>query len=501
MRYRAVASDALTSADLDALPYGRIGDAVGLVPYILGGGDGTPFVSDRGLGGGAAIVVDDGASVPNLAPLATGFADFPDRYARRVDISRADRAFLYGGSGGAGRIALDELGNASTADLDAGAARDVVIASMIGSFHVGSGVSSDDGTIARRADVDLTRAFAGGELRIGATAASQGFDTRSATRRVDDVRLAYVTASRRFSTSADASESTVDFAIDSGGAVAYHTRYFDTDFRIEHAGPVSLAAGLRTSIRSLTYAPPDVRFGRNGRTDDETAYVEARTTIGALATHVALGGDRIGVADFAKNRTHATVEMTLSPEFDARVELGGGAFARIGYAQSARLPTLARTVGGVATNYAYAGSLERAALLDSALGFDSGNRVRGELVAYRERTHGADSRELVGLGLSFAWEVAPRLSLRAWTLHAAPQISGAYAPGFDATTRGVAWVSYDSGSVRIDAIAHRDVVATGGAITGIDGDLNVRVASGVTFDIGTFRRAGTQRYALGVRVR
>ena len=490
LRYRAVANDALASTDLDVLPYGRPRDSVALVPYVFGGGDGAARVSDRGLGGGAAVVTDDGAPVPYLAAAATGFENFPDRYARRVDVVRADRAFIYGVSGGAGRIALDGLDTATRARVDAGATTGIVIAPVIGSLHAGSGVSDDDGTIVRRADVDLVSGFAGGELRIGATTASDTVAAPSSKRHVDGVRLGYVTASRRYRTSADASAMAVDFTLDRGGAIAYRARYFDADVRVEHPGPMTFAAGLRTSVRSFTYTAPTARFARDVRTDDETAYVEAQATTGVLALHVALGGDRIGIRRTGNDRTNAGALTAFAPEVDARLALGAGAYARVAYAQSAR-------VGGDGT---YSGSLERAALLEGAFGIDSGDRIRGEVIAYREATHDAASRELVGVGASLAWELAPRLSLRAWTLHATPSMALPYALGFDAMTRGVAWLSYETGAVRIDAIAHRDVVASRSIVTGIDGDVDVRVASSAALNFGSYRRGGIRRYTFGLRV-
>jgi hypothetical protein len=61
-RYDALERLVPSIADLAALPYGRVADALALTPFVLPSADGTS-VSDRGLDGGRGLIADDGAPV------------------------------------------------------------------------------------------------------------------------------------------------------------------------------------------------------------------------------------------------------------------------------------------------------------------------------------------------------------------------------------------------------------------------------------------------------
>jgi hypothetical protein len=81
-RYFALEEAAPDAADLAALPYGRIVDALGLIPYALPSAGGSN-ISDRGLDGGHGLVLDDGAPIVDLATGTGALVDFPPLRRRR----------------------------------------------------------------------------------------------------------------------------------------------------------------------------------------------------------------------------------------------------------------------------------------------------------------------------------------------------------------------------------------------------------------------------------
>ena len=98
-RYAALESDVPDATDLAALPYGAPIDVLGLVPFMLPSGT---SISDRGLGGGRGLVVDDGAPLVDLSLGTTALFDFPDRYVRSIGVAGPEVAYRYGVDAGGG---------------------------------------------------------------------------------------------------------------------------------------------------------------------------------------------------------------------------------------------------------------------------------------------------------------------------------------------------------------------------------------------------------------
>ncbi|GAC1307874.1 MAG: hypothetical protein NVSMB19_20840 [Vulcanimicrobiaceae bacterium] len=496
-RYRALESDVPAARDLAALPYGKPADVFALVPFVLGGGTGGGPVSDRGLGGGRGLASDDGAPLVDLATGTSALADVPDRFAWELGVVRADRAYRYGSSSGGGVFAVETVAPRSRAAADAGSPASLAVAPVDGDVHLAYGVSSDGESFARRADIDTISALAGGTVRAGATSAAQRFGSGAGQLRrvVRGGRLAYVTASRRYRTSAAASAN--DVAV--SGATTYRSRYLTGEFRLERPGAVALAAGLRvtrttTAYAALTAAP----YALTGRSDERLLYAEAGAGFGRASVHGALAVDDIATVASLTNRDVRDGRGAVLPQFDVRIDLGGGAYVRGGYARSLRVPTLLESDG--LTPAPATSTLERADFVEGALGMDTGLRLRAEAIAYREQTRGFQTRRLAGVGASVVWQVAPRLSLRAWTLRASAA-DAAPPLGFGSAGRSVLWATYaNDDALRLDAIVHRDVCRAGRPSVALDGAAFVPLAPHLALAIGTTRRGDGRQYSFGIRL-
>jgi hypothetical protein len=500
--YAALERSTPDAADLAALPYGRIGDALALTPFTLPAADGTG-VSDRGLGGGDGLIVDDGAPGGALV-------DFPNRYARTVAVEAPATAYRYAGDGGGGRFQIDQgAGGDAAAAVDGGAASALALDPALGPLHPSVGISSDGGTLARRADLDATAPLAGGYLRAGLASAS--LETAAAdglARNVDLVHVAYATASRTYRTLASFSASDAGVTSESPDAGLYRSSYVNADLRVERPGPMTLAFGASAVQQTADAAPaPYPAYDRSGRFFDKTAYVEAFAgdARASFDAGLALGSAAVEDSQFAaKQSGHDTL---LLPSLTGRVALGPDAYLRAGYSQSAQLPELAQTeVFGAFPGAAL--GFERGELLESALGYDGGGRVSAQAIAYREFRRGIEESGLEGTGLSVAWQAAPRLTIRAWSLRDVPSVAFALqAPsafpyaGTDLIGKQLAWLTYANGpgGLRFDAIAHRDVTGAG-ASRYLDGDVFVPLVSHLAVTAGTVQH-GARTYYLGLRAR
>ena len=506
-RYAALESDVPSAADLAALPYGRIADDLALVPFTVPSFGGTD-ISDRGLGDGHGLVLDTGAPLVDLATGESSLADFPDRYVHDISIVAPTEAFRYGSYAGGGVFALyPNREQTSFGAVDAGGAPSLALEPVLGDLRPSYGVSSDDGVLARRVDVATTTGFAGGSLDAGIGSAAEsfpaefGFDTFS--RSLDLAHVDYATASRRYRTFADFSAADVTLADDALGNDTYRSSYLAADVRVEHPGPVTLAIGALTTRQTAIYALPVLPYGvLTGRAYDETVYVEAQSGTQAYGVHAGLGLSNITADETLSSAQTSGDRLAVLPSLGGELPLVGGLYARAGYSQAIREPTLleADAQPSPPPNVA---PLEREELTESALGFDAGGRVRAEVIAYRQFTHGFDEQRFSGIGASVVWQVAPLISLRAWTLRAEPvDYTTSLEPFLETdVSRQVVWATYaNGGGLRVDAIVQRDPRSAGSALP-LDGDVYVPILPSAALSLGSASVAGVRHYYAGVRTR
>lgn len=508
-RYDALESDVPSPADLSALPYGRIVDDLALVPFTVPSFGGTN-ISDRALGGGYGLVVDNGVPLVDLATGASALVDFPDRYVRELSTAGPEDAFRYGAYAGGGLFSLrPNTGDASFASGDAGSAPSLTLEPSLAGVHPAFGESNDDGILSRRGDVGVTTGFAGGTLDAGIAASSQtiaeapGID--GSARVADLAHVDYATASRLYRTFVDVSAADVTQYDEAEQVDDYRSNYLAADFRLERPGPVAIAVGAMTTSQTAGYALPQDPYALlTGRAYDETAYVEAQTGDQQFGAHAGLGLSDVNADETLTFGRASGGSFALVPSLGGIAPLGRGAYVSAGYSEALRVPSLLETIAEP-TLLPGSAPLDRDELAETALGFDDSARIRAELIAYRQFAHGFDQQRESGLGASVVWQVAPSISLRAWTLRATPlSYIGAYQAyeqyaGLDAS-RQVLWATYaNGGGIRVDAIFHRDGVA--GNATPLDADLLVPLVPNAAVSVGSARVNGVRRYYFGLRSR
>jgi len=500
-RYGALESDLPDANDLAALPYGRVVDALGLVPFVLPGAGGAS-VNDRGLGGGRGLVADDGAALADLATGASALIDFPERSVRHLNVTRANEAFRYGPYAAGGIFTLDTFDDVSVAAVDGGRPSSLALAPVLGTLHPAFAVSSDDGVLARRGDLDLATPFAGGALRLGLTNGDErlGANAPTVARDFAGARLAYATASRLYRTFIDAATNHTVVAESGVTPTNYSSAYSEGGFRLERPGAIGLAAGVRVTQQSASYDRYlPLSSALDGRANSWTTFLEAHVADSRTRVDVGIGSSVVSAQ--ATIRTAAATQRALLPSLGLREALGGGYYARAGFSESLLVPGVLQSA--VQSFQTPAAQAARGELLETALGFDAGGRLTAEAIAYREYARGGGDRRLEGVGASIKWQVSPLISLRAWSLRtgALNVLTLPYTATLPAS-RQVLWASLLShDALRIDAILHRDVPYGTRGVVALDGDVLVPLRPHLAVDLTTSRRDGLRRYAIGLRGR
>jgi hypothetical protein len=143
-------------------------------------------------------------------------------------------------------------------------------------------------------------------------------------------------------------------------------------------------------------------------------------------------------------------------------------------------------------------AVEHSNLVDAGIGFDDSSRFRIDAMVFRQSISGAAFGTTGGSGISTVWQIAPSLSLRAWTLisrengtndAAYPGVAdGIYATGTTTLDRNVTWITAGN-ALRVDAIWR------GG---NLEGDFSLPAGPQVRFVAGTRRNGPSRIYTAGL---
>ncbi|HYL26239.1 MAG TPA: hypothetical protein VEW74_00320, partial [Candidatus Nitrosotalea sp.] len=89
------------------------------------------------------------------------------------------------------------------------------------------------------------------------------------------------------------------------------------------------------------------------------------------------------------------------------------------------------------------------------------SRLRISFEQASENVSGVSIGRFTSSGFSATWQIAPAISLRAWTMHVTDSVAlyGGAVPYGVAPTEGALWLTYDTGNaLRADAIYRRDLL-------------------------------------------
>jgi TonB-dependent Receptor Plug Domain len=482
-RYDALASDSPSPSDLENLPYAHVESSIALRPFTLLAQSSAPYpgsvVSDRGLSSNGSLLIDDGAPVYDIVAGESPYAFIPAQYEQSAVVRGATNAYAYGDQAAGGVVELDPFTSGSNAEV-ATLGSDAIARAQTGSdasaIAVGS-FSNDEESLQRSdafaswplvAEQSLTVAGGSEQGREYATPSSSFAGSFSfADAAFDDPRA--------LNLSVTAVADRGDYTMNQYGVNEYGTNEYS--FPVSAAwSDSSFAAGIHSTGAVVGFADLGVR--------SSTGYYDAQAVPGDLP--------RIGAS---LDQTRADAGLAADGN-DYAITAGIGAFwfdyagGTYGLSQPARtalaVPSLQAqlfpngkwslnlegsgsfTLPTFTEQYLYAEyaampvQLQRNALQAASLTYTDDARVRVSFEQASENVSGASSGRITSTGLAAIWQVAPLVSLRAWTMHVsdtAPLYGTELPYGGAAPTVNAFWLTYDTGNgVRVDAIYRRDLL-------------------------------------------
>jgi hypothetical protein len=260
---------------------------------------------------------------------------------------------------------------------------------------------------------------------------------------------------------------------------------------------LGLVAQQYTGSYSIAYANTV-----NARDTDDLLYLQAQGGNRWITVDAGASVSQIGLDEYAAGGERSASATTFLPSLAIAVPLGGGFDLSGAASRSLRIPTLLELS---AESQPLSGQpLELGTLTETGLDYGDAHRLRAGATVFHEDLSGFSDRSTTGLGFSLAWQIAPLLSLRAWTLHDAataltPSIPTAPYSAI-AVSRAVGWASYNNqDAFRVDLIVRRDL-ADSSPQTDVDGDIVVRVMKSLAVTAGTSRFNNHRTFYAGLRL-
>ncbi len=507
-RYDALADGSPSPSDLQNLPYEHVESSIGLHPFTLLAQSSAsypgPLLSDRGLSSSGSLLIDNGAPSYDIVDGQSPYLLIPGRYEQSAVLRDASNAYAYGDQAAGGVVELDPFASNSNEQI-AIAGSDTVARAQIGSdsSSVAVGSLTNDEESRQRGDAiaswplgaQQTLTVAGGTEQgreyaspNSAFSGSYSFadaqllDPRALNLSVTAItdRGDYTTSAYQLPTSVAWSDSGFDASIHSGGPL------------IAFAG-----VGLRSSTgfydaQALSYELP--RLGAMLEQTRADAGIAAsgndyKITAGVGAFWFEYAGGAYGYSQPARTALAVpSLQAQLFPNGRWTLALeGSGSFT---------LPTFVdEYLYGSGQPGTFTVQLERNALQAAVLTYTDEARVRLSVEQASENISGASSGRITSTGFSAIWQVAPTISLRAWTMHVtdtASPYAGEPSDEGTAPTASAFWLTYDAGgAVRADAIYRRDLL-DGAPFYHIDGAISGPIANRLRWYVGAedrFHRA------------
>lgn len=454
-RYDAVASASISSADVRHVPSADAASTLALAPYVvLERGSSLlpgPSLSDRGLSPSGGLAIVDGTPAYDVVSELSPFYTIPNRYAGFVSAVPAQNAYVYDETASGGTFIVDAAPSASVSGRAAGGAQAAV--PFAGGLAAAAFSSDRQARIARvSASAQAQAPFGAAGLGVGAASADVADAANDLSISTSSARVFVERANR----------------VDANASAWFDRGAYDVDGTAPYAAAAWSDAALQLSVRGRAAIAPFAQVSYvhrsgwwRGLSEFSATLDETRAVAGASATTKAIdalieaGSTR---ADFHSGAStpyelhDALASVTFHPTTAWSLESS----LSTGY----RLPSLlAQYASPLLPDNSYT---DRDRTLETTLSYTDRSRVRVGVTAASRRTAGLDEGMTTAVGASLAWQVTPELSLRAWTLHVAPNVVARPVARFgvlqQAATPSVAWLTYAHRGMRVDAIWRRDLV-------------------------------------------
>ncbi len=510
-RYHALVSQAPSPRDLAALPYAHVESVLALTPFVVLDDSSNVLPGPRlalyGLLGLGGLPAADGIPPYDFAAGITPLRQLPEFGAWSAQPGDPSQAFRYGDLAGAGTFFVQTTPQAGGAGAALAGTQQTVVFGRAGS-RASYSLADSAGDLDSRARAVVAADTVDGADTFSATAiaardrdlsfADQTFagstsalrvhwDRASATHAYADLtadRSAYGAALHAFGASGGWSDTTLTTGVSSNGPISafadlsarFSSGYYDTT----GTQPRIAGTALETHVDAGAQYHGD-RFAWSA---------------GIGAFEAAYSGGTLGVSTPLSARMatpSAWVSYGVSPQWNLSA----------GVSESFRLPSLLEAYASEADEYALA--YDRYSQRSATLEFTDRHRLRASVTGLKAHVSDLDEGDVAAVGASLAWQIAPSVSLRAWTMH------------FDDTTRPYAdlqrfgaapvpatpasvWVTYESPrGLRADAIWRNDLIDYR-PDPHVDASISAPLDDGVRWFAATERRLGRRSIEFGLRL-
>jgi len=470
-RYDALDADSPTPWDLANLPYAHVESSVALRPFTFLAQTSAPYpgstLSDRGLGPNGSLLVDNGTPNYDIAAGQSPYQFIPAQFEASAVVRNATNAYAYGDQAAGGIVEATPFGNGLSPEV-ATLGSDVIARLQAGSDDTGVALASfsNNEESSQRGDV-----FARVPLP-----AEESFTVAGGT----EQSRVYSPAENDFAGSFSFANATFDMprALNlSLSALTDRGNYYWTAG--EYPIPTGWSdSGFSASIRSNgdVFGFADAAIRSSTGYDDLQAVSYGLPRVGAMLAQtradagiVARGNDydvTAGIGAFWFDYAGGTSGVVQTPRtalavpsLDARLFPNGKWSLNLQGSGSFTLPTFEEQFVFSANPQIV--QLERNTLEAVELSYTDANRIRFSFEQAWENVTGVSDGKILSTGVSAIWQVAPAISLRAWTMHVGDGIP-LYASGLPyggASTVNSLWLTYDAtGALRADVIYRRDLL-------------------------------------------
>lgn len=512
-RYDALADDSPSPADLENLPYANVESSVALRPFTLLAQRTAPYpgsvLSDRGLSASGSLLVDNGAPDYDIVAGESPYAFIPAQYEQGAVVRDATNAYAYGDQAAGGVVELDPFAGGSSSEV-ATIGSDTIARAQAGSDSsaIALGSFSNDEESRQRGDVIASWPLGAEQSLTVAGGSEQGRDYES-----PDSLFAGSFSFADAAFSAPRALNLTLSAVTDRGDYTWSEDEYPTSTAWSDS---SFDAGIHSSGDVIGFADVGVRSS-TGFNDAQALPYPSPRLAATLEQSKAVAGLAAGGSDYAVTAgvgafwfDYAGGTYGLSqparaalavPSLQAQLFPNGKWSLNLQGSGSFTLPTFVQ-------QYLYDASeampvqLARNSLQAVALSYTDDARVRFVFEQASENVSGAASGKITSSGVSAIWQVAPAISLRAWTMHVtdtAPLYGTALPYGTAAPTVSALWLTYDAGSaLRADAIYRRDLL-DGLPFYHVDGAISGPIADRLRWYAGAEDRMRRTFVDLGLR--
>ena len=511
-RFDALFDDSPSPADLANLPYAHIESAMALRPYALLRQTTAALpgsqLSDRGLSPSDALLVDAGVPNYDFADGISPYATIPQTYQQTGAIAPPEDAFAYGDRAGSGIVALDPFNNGNAGAALTGGDQTLRLQAGSDFARIIAATYSNASESRQRSDAEVELPLSTAQTLSFSGGTSQG-------RQYDDPQSAldssFSFARALFDDAQPNADLYASYVADRGGygaAVRGTTLsdvWSDSDFTAgaRSRGPVSVFVDASDRLSTGIYDDSGYGQARIAGTLTQTRFdagvdvtskdVDVSAGVGWFGIGFTGGSDGTSVPGNAELATPSLL-LKLFPDSKWSANLGAsGSFT---------LPNLWQQYAPNDDDNALV--YDRNALYDATLTYTDDARLRVSVEGASQHVAGFTNGVVTSTGVSLAWQFAPVISLRAWTMHvdnttaASPPYVPFYPSGAPATVNAL-WLTYDNGALRVDAIYRRDVL-NGAPFEHVDGDVSGPISGRLRWYAGVEDRQRTTYLDVGFRL-